>query len=121
MLTGKDFVAGLNDQLVMLIVKPLAGMVCCGSGFLQDRIGSDHLPRNQIFADAEMLERALGLSAPQFVRRHFNFAETIGLLAKLVIQIIDRPHGFLLRQFARARAMLASAETANAARLLNPI
>jgi len=113
MLASEDFVAGLNDQLVMLIVKPLAGMVGCGSGFLQDRIGGDHLTRNQILADAEMLERALGLSTPELVRRNLDFAETISLLTKLVIQIIDR-HGFLLRQFARARAMLAGAETANA-------
>src|SRR5215470_17828004 len=102
MLANEDFVAGLNDQLVMLIVKPLAGMVGCGSGFLQDRIGGDHLTRNQILADAEMLERALGLSTPELVRRNLDFAETIGLLTKLVIQITDR-HGFLLRQFARAR------------------
>jgi hypothetical protein len=58
MLAGEDFVASLDNQLVLLIVEPLAGMVCCGSGFLQDGIGGDHLTRNQIFADAEMLERA---------------------------------------------------------------
>src|SRR5262245_29147645 len=77
MLAGEDFVAGLNDQLVGLIVEPLAGMVRCGSGFLQDGIGGDHLARDQIFADAEMLERALGLSTPELVRRHFNHTETV--------------------------------------------
>src|SRR5215510_8680602 len=97
MLTGKDFVAGLNDQLVMLIVKPLAGMVGCGSGFLQDRIGGDHLARNQIFADAEMFERALGLSTPELVRRNLDFAETISLFANVcVLYTTCRVHRFLL-------------------------
>ena len=64
MLAGEDFVARLNNQVVLLIVEPLAGMVRCGSGFLQDGIGGDHLARNEILADTEMLERALGLSTP---------------------------------------------------------
>src|SRR6266542_3669672 len=83
MLSGEDFVAGLNDQIVLLIREPLAGMVCCGGGFLQDRIGGDHLARNQIFADAEMLERSLSLSTPQFLRSNLDFAETISLLANV--------------------------------------
>src|SRR5216684_824958 len=76
-LAGEDFVAGLDDQLVLLIAEPLAGMVCRGSGLLQDGIGGDHLARNQVLADAEMLERPLGLSAPQLVRRHFDYTEAI--------------------------------------------
>ncbi len=63
-LSGENFVAGLNDQFVTLIVEPLARVVRDGGGFLQRGIGGDHLARHQIFADAEMLERALGLSAP---------------------------------------------------------
>src|SRR5262245_42484875 len=77
MLSGEDFVAGSNDQLVLMLLEPLAGMVCLGSGFLQDGIGGDHLARNQIFADAEMLQRALGLSTPELVLRHFNHTETV--------------------------------------------
>ena len=83
MLAGQDFVAGLHDQLVTLIVEPLAGMVRDGGGFLQDGVGSDHLTRNQILADAEMLERALGLSAPQLVRRHFNHTEAVGFFSRV--------------------------------------
>ena len=64
MLTGEDFVANLNDQPVAQVVKPLAGMVCDGGGFLQDCVGGDHLAGYQIAPDAEMLERALGLRAP---------------------------------------------------------
>jgi len=35
MLSGEDFVASLNDQIVLLILESLAGMICRGSGFLQ--------------------------------------------------------------------------------------
>ena len=46
MLAGEDFVAGLNDQLVALIVEPLAVVVRDGGGFLQDRVGRDHFAGN---------------------------------------------------------------------------
>ena len=67
MLAGEDLVADLDDQPVGLVVEPLAGMVRVGGRFLQDGVGGDHLARHQIRADAEMLERALGLRAPQLV------------------------------------------------------
>ena len=83
MLAGEDFVAGLNDQFVSLIVEPLAGVVRGGGGLLQDGVGGDHLAGNQILADAEMLERALGLGAPQLVRRHLDHAEAVCFLSHL--------------------------------------
>jgi hypothetical protein len=83
MLAGENFVARLNDQLVALIVEPLAGMVCGGGGLLQDRVGGDHLARDQISADTEMLERALGLSAPKPVGWHFNHTEAVALFSHL--------------------------------------
>src|SRR5215469_793978 len=70
MLAGKDLVAGLNDQLVALIVKPLAVVVRNGSCFLQGGVGRDHLARNQVLANAEMFKRTLGLSAPELVGGH---------------------------------------------------
>jgi hypothetical protein len=69
----------MDDQLVTLIVEPLTRMVRGGSGFLQGGVGGDHFAGNQIAADAEMLERALGLGAPQSVRRHFNHTEAVAL------------------------------------------
>ena len=78
-LAGEDFVAHLNDQLVTLVVEPLAGVVGDGSGFLQNRVGGNHLARDQIPADAEVLERALRLRAPELVRGNIDFAEAVSL------------------------------------------
>jgi hypothetical protein len=50
-----------------------------GGVFLQGGAGSDHFGRNQIPGAAKMLERALGLSAPQLVRRHVNYAKAVDL------------------------------------------
>ncbi len=80
-LAGQDFVAGLNDELVSLAVEPLAGMVGDCGGLLQRRIGRDHLARNKILADAEMLEGTLCLSTPQLVSGHFHDAEAVGLFS----------------------------------------
>ena len=82
MLAGQDFVAGLNDQLVALIVKPLAVVVGDRGGLLQDGVGRDHFARDQVLADAEMFERTLGLSAPELVGGHFNDAEAVGLFSR---------------------------------------
>ena len=81
MLAGEDFVAGLNDQLVALIVKPFAVVVGDGGGLLQDRVGRDHFAGNQVLADAEMFKRPLGLRAPELVGGYFNDAEAVGLFS----------------------------------------
>jgi len=81
MLAGQDLVANLYDQPVRLVVEPLACVVRIGRRLLQDGIGGDHLARDEVLADAEMLERPLGLRAPQLIGRHVHFAETVGLLA----------------------------------------
>ena len=46
MLAGENLVADLNDQLVALVVEPLAGMVGIGGGFLQGSVCGNHLPRD---------------------------------------------------------------------------
>src|SRR5262249_26327023 len=83
MLAGENFVAGLNDQFVALIVEPLAIVIGDSSGFLQCRIGRDHLTGNQIFPDTKMFERTLGLSAPEFVGGNFNDAKAVRLFPHL--------------------------------------
>src|SRR5437763_47432 len=80
---GEDFVADLNDELIGLVLEPLAGMIGVGRGFLQDRVGSDHLPRDQILADAKVLEGTLGLRAPQLVGGNVDFAQAVGFLANV--------------------------------------
>jgi hypothetical protein len=52
-----------RDQGVNLIRQPAIPVVRGGGG-LYDRVGSDHFARNQVAADAEMLQRALGLRSP---------------------------------------------------------
>src|ERR1700692_3194748 len=80
-LAGEDLVACMNDQLAALIVEPLAVAVGDGGGFLQGGVGRDHFAGNQVLADAEMLERTLGLGAPELVGRHFNDAEAVSLFS----------------------------------------
>src|ERR1700745_4325525 len=67
----------------MLIIEPLVGMVSCGRGLLQRRIGRDHLARDKILADAEMLQRSLGLRSPKFVGRHSHNAKAVGLFSQV--------------------------------------
>src|SRR5262249_12606810 len=81
MLAGQDFVASLHDQFVALIIEPVTVVVGDRSCFLQDRIGGDHLARDQVLADTEVLEGPLGLRAPQLVGGNFNHAETISLFS----------------------------------------
>ena len=56
-------------------------MIGDGGGFLQHGIGIDHLAGYEIMADAEVLERTLGLCSPQLVGGNFNQAEDIGFLS----------------------------------------
>jgi hypothetical protein len=81
MLAGEDLVASLNDQFVTLIVEPLTSVVRNGSSLLQRRVGRDHFAWDQILSDAEMLQRTLSLSAPELVRRHFNYAKAVSLFS----------------------------------------
>src|SRR6516164_3029021 len=81
MLARQDLVADLNDQSVALIVESTTIVIGDGSRFLQGRVGGDHFARDEIFADAKMLERALCLRSPQLVRRYFNDAEAVSLFS----------------------------------------
>ena len=78
MLAGQNLVADLHDQLVALVIEPLAGVVRVSGGFLQNGVRRNHLARNQILADAEVFKRALGLSAPEFVSGNLDLAKAVG-------------------------------------------
>ena len=75
---GHDFVAGLHDELELPVGEAPAGVVGDGRGLLHDRVGLDHLSRHQIPADAEIVERALGLRAPEPVGRDPDLAVAVG-------------------------------------------
>lgn len=77
---GEDFVAAVHDQPVNIVGEPAAGMVHIGCGFLQLGIGTDHLDRHQILADAEMLQGALGLGTPQPIGGNVDLSEAVGFL-----------------------------------------
>ena len=50
------FVGDLDDEVVRPVIQPPAGVVGVGRCLLEDRVGVDHLARDQILAYAEMLE-----------------------------------------------------------------
>src|ERR1700741_2530650 len=81
MTAGEDLVTGLHNKPVLQVVKPFTRMVCIGRGFLQCGVGRNHFARDQIFADAEMLERTLRLSAPELVRRNIHLTQAVRFLA----------------------------------------
>src|SRR5262245_23645109 len=70
----QNFVTSLSDQLVSLIIKPVAVAIGDGSGLLQYSVSCDHFARNQVLTDAEMLQRALRLCTPKLVRRNLDHA-----------------------------------------------
>jgi hypothetical protein len=55
MLPGENLVARLDNQSLALVVELPCGSVRGSSGFLQDRVCGDHLSRDQVLADAEVL------------------------------------------------------------------
>ena len=83
MLAGEDLVADVSDQLESLIRQSATGVVCRGSGALEDGISGDHFARDQILPDAEVLERALRPRPPKLVCRHFDGAEAFSFRANV--------------------------------------
>ncbi len=77
-LSGQNLVAGLNDQIVDFSLEASIRAVCPRRRLFQKGQGADHFNRHDVFADAEMLNRALRLRPPQLVRRHLDVAEAVG-------------------------------------------
>jgi hypothetical protein len=80
---SKDLLTDTCNQGVDLIRQPATSVVCGGGGAFYDRIGNDHFAGDQVAADAEMLQRALGLRTPEFVGWHVNFAQPVGFRSKV--------------------------------------
>ncbi len=83
MLAGKNFVADPDDQPIRRVIQPLTGMVGVRRRLFQDGIGRDHLTRHQILADAEMLQGALRLRAPELVGGDMDLAQAVGFCANV--------------------------------------
>ena len=81
MLPGENLVAHFDDQPVGRLIHPLAGVIRVGRPLFQGGVGGDHLPGDQIFADAEMFERALRLSAPQLVGGNIDLTHAVRFFA----------------------------------------
>src|ERR1700692_1415989 len=77
MLAGEEFIADTHDQILRGRVEPSASVIGDGRRPLQDGVGRDYLARDQILADAEMLQRSLGLRSPQLVGRNLDCAQTV--------------------------------------------
>src|SRR6516165_5734987 len=65
------------------IVQPPARVVGVGRRFLQRCVSGDHLPWNQILADAEMFERALRLRPPKLVTRNPDCTQAVTFCSKV--------------------------------------
>jgi hypothetical protein len=83
MLARENLITDSDDQAVDPIVEPLARVIGVGRSFFQDSVRSNHLSRDQIPADAEMLERALGLRSPKFIGRYVHLAKAVGFRAHI--------------------------------------
>src|SRR5205814_9699883 len=77
MFSGEDLVTDAQDQIVPLLVEAGALVIGDGGGALQYRVGADHLARHQVVADAEILQRALSLCAPQPLGGNRNLPEAL--------------------------------------------
>src|SRR5262249_4776032 len=77
MLAGENLVTRLNDELVGLGVESFPGVIGVRGRLLQRRVRGDHLARDQVVPDAEVLERALRLGSPQSVGRDVHLAQTV--------------------------------------------
>jgi hypothetical protein len=77
-LAAKDLVADARNEIVGLSRQASARMIGGGGATFEDRVGRDHLARDQVAADAEMLEGPLGLRSPQFARWNLYLSQTVG-------------------------------------------
>ena len=55
-----------------------------GRPLLQDGVGGNHLPRDQVLADAEMFQRSLGLGTPELIGWNINRSQAIRFLPKFI-------------------------------------
>jgi hypothetical protein len=83
MAPSEYFVTDSRDQGVNQIGHAAISAVHGGSRTFYDRIGSNHFAGDQVSADAEMLQRALGLRPPELVGWHVDLAHPISFRSKI--------------------------------------
>ncbi len=83
MAAGEDVVARRDDQLGELGGKPAGPRVDACRGLFDDRERAHELARHSLLADVEVLQRALRLRAPKAVGGHLDFAQAVGLDARV--------------------------------------
>ncbi len=71
-LARENLIAGLDNESEALVIEALPGMIGDGRAFLQCGVSGDHLSWDQMESYAEMLQRTLGLRAPQLIRWDFH-------------------------------------------------
>jgi hypothetical protein len=81
MAARENLVTCANDQLMGLGVETAARSVRVRGSLLQRRVCGDHLARDEVVSDAEVLQRALRLGSPEFVGRDVDLAQAVDLLA----------------------------------------
>ena len=77
-LAVEDFLLCLDDGLGAARFEKAERAVGFGGGALHQRQCRDQRARHALFADREIMPRALGLRAPIGLRRHFDWTEGIG-------------------------------------------
>ena len=77
-LAVEDFLCRLRDRLGAPCVEEAERAIGFGGGALHQRQRRDQRARHALFADREIMPRALGLCAPIGLRRHFDRTEGIG-------------------------------------------
>src|SRR5258707_3194007 len=80
---AKDLVTSARDQHVDFARQSTTLQIGRGSCTLYHCVGSDHLARDQVLTDAEILQGTLGLRAPDLFSRHFDPAQAVGFCAKV--------------------------------------
>jgi len=92
-LAGEDFVAGLDDELELLIGEPAIRVVREGGSFFEDRVGGDHLAGDEVRTDAEVFEGSLGLSTPEFFGGNFHLTKAVSFFAGNchLVEVLDYP------------------------------
>ena len=76
-LAAADIAAGIRDGLRLCLRKLAECMVRGRRGGLQHREGVNHLARDRLRADTEILQRTLGLRTPEMLCRHTDLTHSV--------------------------------------------